>query len=34
MSVRVLGFALDLCEIACLGMFVLMIAFGAHALGA
>ena len=34
MSARFLSFALDLCEICCLGMFVLMIALAARALGA
>jgi hypothetical protein len=31
---KFLGFALDLCEMTCLGMFVLMILFVARALGA
>ena len=34
MALRFYGFALDLCELACLGMFLLMIAFAARALGA
>jgi hypothetical protein len=34
MAVRLFGFALDLCEIVCLGMFLLMIAMAARALGA
>ncbi len=34
MAFRIFGLALDLCEIACLGMFLLMIAFAARALGA
>ncbi len=34
MALRLFGFALDLCELACLGMFLLMIAFAARALGA
>ena len=31
---KILSFALDLCEMACLGVFVLMILFVARALGA
>ena len=34
MIIKFLGLALDLCEMACLGMFVLMILFVARALGA
>jgi hypothetical protein len=34
MAYRIKNFALDLCELACLGLFVLMIACAARALGA
>ncbi len=34
MAMRLFGLALDLCELSCLGMFLLMIAFAARALGA
>ena len=34
MGLRFFGLALDLCELTCLGLFVLMIAFVARALGA
>ncbi len=34
MGFRLFGLALDLCEIVCLGMFLLMIALAARALGA
>ncbi len=34
MSFRLLGFVLDMCEICCLGMFLLMIALAARAAGA